>query len=181
MVLSWTSLSGCQIAPQPWCAHHRRSKARWQRLTSCPSCQMWTRPAVFWRWSLFCRSLHSTLWGFIYPHWANWTNKFEAPNRRPPETVKVHFSPCRFLCATTGRWYSDRVPTAGWWRRCRLTSRPSLMTLQIETASLICRILTCALDALKIAFPSESPKRLKVFFFFQLKDVLPVSDPSSYS
>lgn len=82
-----------------------------------------------------------------------------------PPRVKVCLSPCRFLCATTGRWYSDRAPTAGWWRRCRLTSRLSLMTLQIETASLTCRILTCARDALKIVFPSESPT-IKYFYFY---------------
>lgn len=93
----------------------------------------------------------------LHPSTPTKLNKQEVPNHHPRKTVKVHLSPCRFLCATTERWYSDRAPTAGWWRRCRLTSSPYLMTSQIETVSLICRILTCARDALKIVFPSESP------------------------
>lgn len=46
-------------------------------------------------------------------------NKTELTTRRkpltaPPATVKVCLFPCRFPCATTGKWYFDRVPTGGW-------------------------------------------------------------------
>lgn len=62
-------------------------------------------------------------------------------------------SPCRFLCVTTGSPSSETAPTTGWWRRCRLNSRPFLMTSQSATASWSCLILTCVQGTSRTASP----------------------------